>query len=162
MNKYLIIGLIVVLAALLLLMLKAFVPSVRTAMERMPKWVMFLLIAIVFAAIVLLITSLIKTGGAPGTAGETARSETEQENRIIPESEIDNCIIVRADRVLINGAPADTEYIASYLNAKANEGVTVTVVDDFSLASLYRTILGMCEEKGVKYNTQDETWLEKQ
>lgn len=162
MNKYVIIGLIVVLAALLLLLLKAFVPSVRKAMENMPKWVMFLLIAIVLVAIAILINSLIKTGGTPGSTGETVLSEAEKEHKATPESEIDNCIIVRADKVLINGAPADMDYVDSYLNTKANAGVQITLVDDFSLASLYRTVITMCDEKGVKYNTQDETWLEKQ
>ena len=161
MNSYFIIGLIAVLSVILVLLIRLFVPSVKRSLEQLPKWFMLLLMAAVVVAIFFLVRSLDRTGGMTGGSGAESKS-TAEEHTDRDEAKLTDCIILRADEIRIGGQAVDMDYAAEYLEQKAAEGTAVTIVDDYSLAALYREITALCDDKGVKYNTQDEKWLEEQ
>lgn len=155
MNDYLKIALILLLVVVLFLLLRAFFPALKKSLRDMPKWLLVVLIAMVAIALVLLIRSMAKSGGALG--GE--ERVTEDSVRREEENVYEDCIIVRADEVFINNAVRDTDAVRAYVRDRKKNHTMITIVDDYGLAGLYHEVVNICKEEGADFETKDETGL---
>ncbi len=76
------------------------------------------------------------------------------------EQEDDNAIVLREDKILINGKLVTAERAEQYIAEHAKSGTAIVIVDDYCTAELHHQITRMCEESGVEYGTEDETWMQ--
>lgn len=156
MNDYVKIALIVLLAVVLFMLIRALLPAVKHSLKEMPKWLMVVLIAAVLVAIILLIRSFATSGGTIG-GSEGVQDETMQE---VQDELPADCIIVRADRIIIEGRISDDNAVRAYAKEHSKAHTKVTVVDDYGLASLVNQVKSVCDEEGADCEITDEGWLE--
>lgn len=161
MNKYVTILLIVLLAAVALVLIRQLFPTVKHFL-RSPAGRLLMLILLVTAiiTIILLVRSLRTTGGTTGNSGDTIGNEEQSVSDRNEKLSTKGCIVITGDELLIEGMSAGTDRLEAYLKDKAENNVTVILVDNYALTTLYRQAVKLCKQEGVHYVEKDETWLE--
>ncbi len=156
---------IIILAVLLLLLIgtvSALMPTFKRFVHRMPRSILIVLMLVIIGVMIWLIVYLVNDLPGGGQTGEnehnrTETSQNEQENPLL-----EDCIIIRGKDIIINNLIADLNSLSDYIDERVENGTLLTIVDDYAVSSLYRSIIELCEEKGVKKEEQNEKWLEQQ
>ncbi len=144
MSNFLALALLVIMALLLLVCVKKLFPSAV-------KIIYIILICIICCFMVYLIWYLIGHVSF-GSMGSPAQ-ETEEQSSIeitLTAEKLENSIVLEGDTILIDGNPIDDmNFVEEYIEQRANDDVTVVIVDNYSLASLHHQITEICREKGA-------------
>ncbi|MBQ7565466.1 MAG: hypothetical protein IJT16_15930 [Lachnospiraceae bacterium] len=72
---------------------------------------------------------------------------------------LENCVICREDEIIIDNSIADMKALEDYLDYRVENNIQVVLVDDYSTAGFFNSIVDHLNEKGVKYIIKDETWF---
>ena len=157
MSKTTAIILLVFMAALLFIIFRILLPSIKLYISRMPKGIFVLLFIVIIGVSAYLIDFLIndRTGGLSGNDNQNTTPGGDEEDTVIRE----NCIILRNDGVWVENEKADTGKIEKYLAYRAENNITVTIVDDYSTVAQFKEVKAICEKTGVRINVEDEEWL---
>lgn len=156
---------IIILAVLLLLLIgtvSALLPTFKKFVHRMPKSILIALLLIIVGAMIWLIVYIVNDVSGGGQPGENEHNRVEVNS---PEEEnplIENCIIIRGKDILIDNIIADLNALSDYIDYRVENNIMLTIVDDYAVSSLYRNIIDICEQKGVKKEEKNEKWLEQQ
>ena len=158
MNKILALALLVIMALLLLFCIKKLFPSAV-------KIFYIFIIAIICCFMVYLLWYLID--GVPfGSTGSLTQESEEQSSIdiVLSAEKLENCIELREDEIYINNELIeDMSVVESYISQRANDNVTIVIVDNYSFASLHHEITDLCHEKGANWKTISyEEWIEEQ
>lgn len=166
MNKITAIVILVILAIVLFFLLKSFMPVFSRAIKNMPKGIFILLILVIIVVMIYLTSYIVndRTGGNPGNNGESndeiiEASMDDSQADVITES-IENCIILRNDEIWIDNQKVEWDAMEKYIDVHVENNIEISIIDDYSTAVLHHKITDLCDEKGVKYKTEDETWIE--
>lgn len=162
MNNTLAIILLVILTLVLILLLRVFIPAVTNYLKNLPKGVFVILFIVILAIMGYLIYFLASpkpAGGETGNAAEESLTEPEESDVILEK--IENCIILRNDQIWIDNVQVDMDYVGKYIDEHVESNTPLTIVDDYSLASLHHQITELCDKKGVNYTKEDEEWIKK-
>ncbi|MCQ2497133.1 MAG: hypothetical protein MJ131_11150 [Lachnospiraceae bacterium] len=161
MNRTTAIVCLVILLAFLAGTIKVLLPTFKKFVHRMPKSIFIVLFVMIAAAMIWLIVFIVDdvTGGGQTGGNEQDNNTVEQEAEKPP---IENCIIVRGTDIIIENMQADIVSAGKYIDYRVENNIELTVVDDYSVSSVYRGIIDLCKKKGVRYTTENEAWLEKQ
>ena len=85
--------------------------------------------------------------GSPADSGEI--TEMEIPDSISPEK-LENCIRISYDQIWIDNEIVDIEFAKTYVNNRIASNTTITIVDDYALASKYNEILEICKNANIK------------
>ena len=83
----------------------------------------------------------------------------DNQDEVITES-TENCIILRNDEIWIDNQSVDWDTMEKYIDFHVENNIEISIIDDYSTAVLHHQITNLCDEKGVKYRTEDEKWIE--
>ena len=89
----------------------------------------------------------------------TSEGTDATEEEVITEK-IDNCIILRDNNIWIDNEIVDADAVNAYIDERVVNNIEITIVDDYSMASLHHEITDLCKKKGVNFKTENEKWLE--
>lgn len=159
MNKPLAIILLVILALILVLLLRVFIPAVTNYLEHLPKGVFVILFIVILAVMGYLIYFLVTpkiTGGETENVLEEPSIGPEGSNTDVFQEKIENCIILRNDQIWIDNVQVDMNYVEKYIDEHVESNTPLIILDDYSLASLHHQITELCDKKGVNYTKEDE------
>ncbi len=166
MNKTVAIVILVILAIVLFFLIKSFLPVFTRAINQMPKGIFVLLILVIIVVMIYLVSFIVsdRTGGNPGSNGESKddiieASMDDNQDEVITES-TENCIILRNDEIWIDNQSVDWDTMEKYIDFHVENNIEISIIDDYSTAVLHHQITNLCDEKGVKYRTEDEKWIE--
>ncbi len=170
MNKTLAIILLVVLALILIMFIKALLPALTGFLKNLPKGIfilLFLVIVGLMAYLVIFIMNADVYGGSQMSGQEEVELPEDKEQQEEDEtgegaSVPDHCILIREDRILIGDAEADMEAVGKYIDEHVVSNTPIVIVDDYSSAAVYHRITKLCDEKGVKYSKENEEWIKSQ
>ena len=155
---------LLVLVVVLILLFRLIAPIIKNTINQIPKGILLILALAVLVFIICLIVYLFKdesSGGSPGAGNSGNQMQiSEAESEVIIIDNIENCIILRDDKVWIDNQIVDMDYVNEYIDYRVENNIQITIVDDYSLSSLHHEITDLCDNKGVNYITEDETWLE--
>ena len=160
MNKVTAIILLVLLALILILVIRALIPAFTDFLRKLPKGIFILLILVIIGMMAYLIRYLVvgeKHGGQQENAMEEQTDDPSEEGPGIYE----HCIIIRGDKIWINNGEADLEQVEKYIDEHVLSKTELVIADDYSTASLHHEITALCDKKGVRYRTENEEWLER-
>ncbi len=163
MNKYIAIILLAVLALILLLVIKAMVPALTGLIQTLPKGIFILLFLVIVGMMIYLIYYLANSGvyGGQQQNAEEQQEQQQEEEQLSGNEEIlqpDHCIVLRNDVILIGDREADMSTVEKYIDWHVENNTELIIVDDYSTAALHHRISKLCDEKGVKYRTENEEW----
>ncbi len=169
MNKPIAIILLVVLALILILALRALVPMFTNFFKKLPLGIFLIFIAAILGVMAYLVYFLAtedRHGGAAGDPGaeipQITDAPQQQEDPGEPadiSANLQHCIVLREDRIWIEGKEADLEQAGKYIDEHVESNTELVVVDDYSLASLHHQITNLCDKKGVNYRIENEEWI---
>ncbi len=163
MNKYIAIILLAVLALILILFIKAMVPALTGLIKTLPKGIFILLFLVIVGMMIYLIYYLANSGvyGGQQQNAEEQQEQQQEEEQLSGNEEIlqpDHCIVLRNDVILIGDREADMSTVEKYIDWHVENNTELIIVDDYSTAALHHRISKLCDEKGVKYRTENEEW----
>ena len=72
---------------------------------------------------------------------------------------LENCVICREDEIIIDNSIADMKALEDYLDYRVENNIQVVLVDDYSTAGFFNSIVDHLTEKGVIYIIKDESWF---
>ncbi|MBO4373854.1 MAG: hypothetical protein J5829_01995 [Lachnospiraceae bacterium] len=163
MNKPIAIIVLIILVLFLVILLRILIPAFTNYLKNLPKGIFVLLVLAVIAAMVYLVVFLIKsngTGGEIGNTPEEVETQVEEEKNEVVLERIEDCIILRDDQIWINNVQVGMDFVEKYIDEHVVSNTHLTIVDDYSLASLHHEITALCDKKGVNYSNEDEKWIE--
>ena len=156
MSNFLALALLVIMALLLLVCVKKLFPSAV-------KIIYIILICIICCFMVYLIWYLIGHVSFGGVGSPAQETEEQSSIEIVISAErLENSIVLEEDKIVIDNEPVeDMSFVEAYIDQRANDNVTVVIVDNYALASLYHQIIEICDEKGANYKpVKYEEWID--
>ncbi len=167
MNSVVAIILLVVLALILILFIKAMIPALTGLIKTLPKGIFILLFLVIVGMMIYLVYYLMNSGIYGGQQQNTDEPQQEQEQQQEEEQQTgieeiiqpDHSIVIRYDVILIGDREVDMEAVEKYIDWHVENNTELVIVDDYSTAATHHKITKLCDEKGVKYRTENEEWI---
>ena len=157
MNNVIAIILLIILAVILIVFLKLVIPALSGFLKQIPKGTfvfLFLVVVGLMAYLIYYIVTYKDVHGNPGNPDTTSPEAIESFSFSSPELK-DDVIVLRGDKIFIEDAEVTLEEAEKFIDRHVEDNIEITIIDDYSLASLYHEISGMCTEKGAKFITGD-------
>ncbi len=168
MNKPIAIILLVVLALVLILAIRALIPMFTNFLKNLPVGIFILFLVAVLGIMAYLIYFLINADAPGGQMGNVVEdlpqvTEAPEPEPQVPEEvpeKLKHCIVLKGDRIWIENQEVNTERVQSYIDEHVLSNTELIIVDDYALASLHHEITKLCDKKGVNYRIENEKWIE--
>ena len=134
MSKTTAIILLVFLAALLFIIFRILLPSIKLYISRMPKGIFVLLFIVIIGASAYLIDFLIndRTGGLFGNDNQNITSGGDEVDTVIRE----NCIIIRSDGIWVENEKAEKGFL-DYVSDPGKVSFPWTMIDKITTYDEY-------------------------
>ena len=116
----------------------------------------------VFGVIIYLIVILVSKrnmGNLGNTVDSLEMSDTANPTQLDAEK-MENCIVISYDSFYIDNEVVDLEFVKTYIDERRMSNTTITIVDDYSLASTHHEVEQLCKNAKVIYIDYEE-WTEK-
>ncbi len=157
MSKTDVIILRVILVIVIFLLFRTFKPRVELWWKKSARVMRVVFLAAAVVVFVLLGYLAAKTPiiGLGNADSGLLQTEGEAKDKLPAD-----CIIIREDKVWIEGKQAKQEDLEHYINQRVENNITIRIVDDYSSADYFEGIVDLCRQKGAKYEIENESFLE--
>ena len=157
MNNVIAIIPLVILAVILIVFLRMVIPALSGFLKQIPKGTFIFLFLVVVGLMIYLIYYIATYKDVHGNPGnpDTSSPETVESSSFSSPEQRDDVIVLRGDKIIINGTEVTLKEAEEFIDERVEGNIEITITDDYSLASLYHKISGMCIEKGAKFITED-------
>lgn len=157
MTKYILIALLTIVAIAILVMVLNILKGVVT---KMPRHIVMIAAIVLLIIIVVLILRLSKSTIGGAVQDDIPITEIDV-GAIESETVYKNCIVVSFDNITIEGIEASISEVEKFVDYNTDNNVEMIIVDEYSSAEVFHSVIGICDRKGAKYIIKDEKWLEK-